>query len=150
MVHSAIYMDSVSVKPKPSFDQSISGLVIALFTARFPLVILFSRLLLFNILFFSLLLLLNLLFCIIALRLPAAEDDDDDAEEEATTLELFETVGRKTIVVVVEDALDAIIFSRYVFVFSLSLSLSQQEECNTLVGVKSKVLLSLSFHQWGC
>jgi hypothetical protein len=62
------------------------------------------------------------LFCIIALRLPAAEDDDDDAEEEATTLELFETVGRKTIVVVVEDALDAIIFSRYVFVFSLSLS----------------------------
>lgn len=150
MVHSAIYMDSVSVKPKPSFDQSISGLVIALFTARFPLVILFSRLLLFNILFFSLLLLLNLLFCIIALRLPAAEDDDDDAEEEATTLELFETVGRKTIVVVVEDALDAIIFSRSVFVFSLSLSLSQQEECNTLVGVKSKVLLSLSFHQWGC
>jgi len=139
-------MDSVSVKPKPSFDQSISGLVIALFTARFPLVILFSRLLLFNILFFSLLLLLNLLFCIIALRLPAAEDDDDDAEEEATTLELFETVGRKTIVVVVEDALDAIIFSRSVFVFSLSLS--QQEECNTLVGVKSKVLLSL-FHQWG-
>jgi len=90
------------------------------------------------------------LFCIIALRLPAAEDDDDDAEEEATTLELFETVGRKTIVVVVEDALDAIIFSRSVFVFSLSLSLSQQEECNTLVGVKSKVLLSLSFHQWGC
>jgi hypothetical protein len=133
-------MDSVSVKPKPSFDQSISGLVIALFTARFPLVILFSRLLLFNILFFSLLLLLNLLFCIIGLRLPAAEDDDD-AEEEATTLELFETVGRKTIVVVVEDALDAIIFSRSVFVFSLSLS--QQEECNTLVGVKSKVLLSL-------
>ena len=128
-------MDSVSVKPKPSFDQSISGLVIALFTARFPLVILFSRLLLFNILFFSLLLLLNLLFCIIALRLPAAEDDDDDAEEEATTLELFETVGRKTIVVVVEDALDAIIFSRSVFVFSLSLSLSQQEECSTLVGV---------------
>jgi len=128
-------MDSVSVKPKPSFDQSISGLVIALFTARFPLVILFSRLLLFNILFFSLLLLLNLLFCIIALRLPAAEDDDDDAEEEATTLELFETVGRKTIVVVVEDALDAIIFSRSVFVFSLSLSLSQQEECNALVGV---------------
>jgi hypothetical protein len=119
-------MDSVSVKPKPSFDQSISGLVIALFTARFPLVILFSRLLLFNILFFSLLLLLNLLFCIIALRLPAAEDDDDDAEEEATTLELFETVGRKTIVVIVEDALDAIIFSRSVFVFSLSLS--QQEE----------------------
>jgi|TARA_B110000459_G_scaffold153261_1_gene167329 hypothetical protein len=117
-------MDSVSVKPKPSFDQSISGLVIALFTARFPLVILFSRLLLFNILFFSLLLLLNLLFCIIGLRLPAAEDDDDDAEEEATTLELFETVGRKTIVVVVEDALDAIIFSRSVFVFSLSLSLS--------------------------
>jgi hypothetical protein len=117
-------MDSVSVKPKPSFDQSISGLVIALFTARFPLVILFSRLLLFNILFFSLLLLLNLLFCIIGLRLPAA--DDDDAEEEATTLELFETVGRKTIVVVVEDALDAIIFSRSVFVFSLSLS--QQEE----------------------
>ena len=125
MVHSAIYMDSVSVKPKPSFDQSISGLVIALFTARFPLVILFSRLLLFNILFFSLLLLLNLLFCIIGLRLPAAEDDDD-AEEEATTLELFETVGRKTIVVVVEDALDTIIFSRSVFVFSLSLS--QQEE----------------------
>ena len=119
-------MDSVSVKPKPSFDQSISGLVIALLTARFPLVILFSRLL-FNILFFSLLLLLNLLFCIIGLRLPAAEDDDD-AEEEATTLELFETVGRKTIVVVVEDALDAIIFSRSVFVFSLSLSLSQQEE----------------------
>ena len=117
-------MDSVSVKPKPSFDQSISGLVIALFTARFPLVILFSRLLLLNILFFSLLLLLNLLFCIIGLRLPAAEDDDDDAEEEATTLELFETVGRKTIVVVVEDALDAIIFSRSVFVFSLSLSLS--------------------------
>jgi hypothetical protein len=64
------------------------------------------------------------LFCIIGLRLPAAEDDDDDAEEEATTLELFETVGRKTIVVVVEDALDAIIFSRSVFVFSLSLSLS--------------------------
>jgi hypothetical protein len=117
-------MDSVSVKPKPSFDQSISGLVIALLTARFPLVILFSRLLLFNILFFSLLLLLNLLFCIIGLRLPAA--DDDDAEEEATTLELFETVGRKTIVVIVEDALDAIIFSRSVFVFSLSLS--QQEE----------------------
>ena len=117
MVHSVIYMDSVSVKPKPSFDQSISGLVIALLTARFPLVILFSRLL-FNILFFSLLLLLNLLFCIIGLRLPAA--DDDDAEEEATTLELFETVGRKTIVVIVEDALDAIIFSRSVFVFSLS------------------------------
>ena len=117
-------MDSVSVKPKPSFDQSISGLVIALLTARFPLVILFSRLLLFNILFFSLLLLLNLLCCIIGLRLPAA--DDDDAEEEATTLELFETVGRKTIVVIVEDALDAINFSRSVFVFSLSLS--QQEE----------------------
>ena len=119
-------MDSVSVKPKPSFDQSISGLVIALLTARFPLVILFSRLLLFNILFFSLLLLLNLLFCIIGLRLPAADDDAVDAEEEATTLELFETVGRKTIVVIVEDALDAIIFSRSVFVFSLSLS--QQEE----------------------
>jgi hypothetical protein len=70
------------------------------------------------------------LFCIIGLLLPAAEDDDendddDDAEEEATTLELFETVGRKTIVVIVEDALDAIIFSRSVFVFSL---LSQQEE----------------------
>ena len=129
MGHSAIYMDSVSVKPKPSFDQSISGLVIALLTASSPLVVLFSRLLLFNILFFSLLL-LNLLFCIIGLLLPAAEDDDendddDDAEEEATTLELFETVGRKTIVVIVEDALDAIIFSRSVFVFSL---LSQQEE----------------------
>ena len=119
-------MDSVSVKPKPSFDQSISGLVIALLTARFPLVILFSRLLLFNILFFSLLLLLNLLFCIIGLRLPAA--DDDDAEEEATTLELFETVGRKTIVVIVEDALDAIIFSRSVFVFSLSLSQQEEQE----------------------
>jgi hypothetical protein len=128
-------MDSVSVKPKPSFDQSISGLVIALFTARFPLVILFSRLLLFNILFFSLLLLLNLLFCIIGLRLPAAEDDDDDAEEEATTLELFETVGRKTIVVVVEDALDAIIFSRSVFVFSLSLSLSTGGVQHARVGV---------------
>jgi hypothetical protein len=127
-------MDSVSVKPKPSFDQSISGLVIALFTARFPLVILFSRLLLFNILFFSLLLLLNLLFCIIGLRLPAAEDDDD-AEEEATTLELFETVGRKTIVVVVEDALDAIIFSRSVFVFSLSLSLSTGGVQHARVGV---------------
>ena len=126
-------MDSVSVKPKPSFDQSISGLVIALFTARFPLVILFSRLLLFNILFFSLLLLLNLLFCIIALRLPAAEDDDDDAEEEATTLELFETVGRKTIVVVVEDALDAIIFSRSVFVFSLSLSLNRRSATRSSV-----------------
>ena len=126
-------MDSVSVKPKPSFDQSISGLVIALFTARFPLVILFSRLLLFNILFFSLLLLLNLLFCIIGLRLPAAEDDDDDAEEEATTLELFETVGRKTIVVVVEDALDAIIFSRSVFVFSLSLSLNRRSATRSSV-----------------
>jgi hypothetical protein len=125
-------MDSVSVKPKPSFDQSISGLVIALFTARFPLVILFSRLLLFNILFFSLLLLLNLLFCIIGLRLPAAEDDDD-AEEEATTLELFETVGRKTIVVVVEDALDAIIFSRSVFVFSLSLSLNRRSATRSSV-----------------
>jgi len=125
-------MDSVSVKPKPSFDQSISGLVIALFTARFPLVILFSRLLLFNILFFSLLL-LNLLFCIIGLRLPAAEDDDDDAEEEATTLELFETVGRKTIVVVVEDALDAIIFSRSVFVFSLSLSLNRRSATRSSV-----------------
>ena len=121
-------MDSVSVKPKPSFDQSISGLVIALLTARFPLVILFSRLLLFNILFFSLLL-LNLLFCIIGL--PAA--DDDDAEEEATTLELFETVGRKTIVVVVEDALDAIIFSRYVFVFSLSLSLNRRSATRSSV-----------------
>ena len=135
-------MDSVSVKPKPSFDQSISGLVIALFTARFPLVILFSRLLLFNILFFSLLLLLNLLFCIIGLRLPAAEDDDD-AEEEATTLELFETVGRKTIVVVVEDALDAIIFSRSVFVFSLSLSLNRRSATRSRRCVKSKVLLSL-------
>jgi hypothetical protein len=124
-------MDSVSVKPKPSFDQSISGLVIALFTARFPLVILFSRLLLFNILFFSLLLLLNLLFCIIGLRLPAA--DDDDAEEEATTLELFETVGRKTIVVIVEDALDAIIFSRSVFVFSLSLSLNRRSATRSSV-----------------
>jgi hypothetical protein len=142
-------MDSVSVKPKPSFDQSISGLVIALFTARFPLVILFSRLLLFNILFFSLLLLLNLLFCIIGLRLPAAEDDDD-AEEEATTLELFETVGRKTIVVIVEDALDAIIFSRSVFVFSLSLS--QQEEQYARRCEKESPLISLqtlSFHQWG-
>jgi hypothetical protein len=73
------------------------------------------------------------LFCIIALRLPAAEDDDDDAEEEATTLELFETVGRKTIVVVVEDALDAIIFSRYVFVFSLSLSLNRRSATRSSV-----------------
>ena len=77
-------------------------------------------------------LLLNLLFCIIGLRLPAAEDDDD-AEEEATTLELFETVGRKTIVVIVEDALDAIMFSRSVFVFSLSLSLNRSKK---LVGEK--------------
>jgi len=73
------------------------------------------------------------LFCIIGLRLPAAEDDDDDAEEEATTLELFETVGRKTIVVVVEDALDAIIFSRSVFVFSLSLSLNRRSAARSSV-----------------
>jgi len=74
------------------------------------------------------------LFCIIALRLPAAEDDDDDAEEEATTLELFETVGRKTIVVVVEDALDAIIFSsKSVFVFSLSLSLNRRSATRSSV-----------------
>jgi hypothetical protein len=90
------------------------------------------------------------LFCIIGLRLPAAEDDDD-AEEEATTLELFETVGRKTIVVVVEDALDIIIFLG-LSLSSLSLSLNRRS--NTLVGVKSKVLSylsskTLSFHEWG-
>jgi len=93
-------MDSVSVKPKPSFDQSISGFVIA-----FAIVVLFCCLL------FKLILFVFLLLLLLPLRLlfPMCRCDDKAPpfilllleEEEATKLELLlfteaETGPRKT------------------------------------------------------
>jgi hypothetical protein len=113
-------MDSVSVKPKPSFDQSISGFVIA-----FAIVVLFCCLLFKLILFVFLLLLLPL-----RLLFPMCRCDDKAPpfilllleEEEATKLELLlfteaETGPRKT----TEDIIISFHRRR---AFSLSLSLS--------------------------
>jgi len=115
-------MDSVSVKPKPSFDQSISGFVIA-----FAIVVLFCCLLFKLILFVLLLLLLPL-----RLLFPTCRCDDKAPpfilllleEEEATKLELLlfteaETGARKT----TEDIIISF-HRRRAFSLSLFLSLS--------------------------